>query len=637
MSHGSCDNVVAMVPRLLLISLLLICTAHFSVAQESKPSPPPEIEILKLKGRKPNSDANVDRITSYKTSYEEQEGTASSRLIKKTELKFKFELPVGYTVFNDLIYLVEAQSLYLTTSDITFSLPSARTKEIFDQLRILHPLFDPVEPEEPAWVDATLDFNSSDIRNLLSESDIKRRLPDFKTKTLHAFSRTGSNIFVVALRDPSKARDSFTADLELTGVAPPHVIEGAVVTYRLKITNKGPDTATGIFLEANPAFSFVSVDAGPGKCNESGQYVFCKFPDLEKDRSVEFKIVERSEWNRYPFTDSFENKPLTPKLIKRITVEAKERDPEQENNDLALATEVSQDQNQAPVVELVSPAEFQLLPGPTASVSIRVKASDPDGLIKTVEIVGAKKLAPATLLADGEYELIYKDAGYGLHRPSIKATDNQGRFTTIHGPQFFVNGPARVEITSPRPGTVVKRADGELTVTVHASSAAAPLKKVSLYIWNHEVEAIGNDNFVLELDRCARRCPLRAVAIDENGVETRSDRLELIIASTPITRLAWSDGEYVREFETAKPLKVNQVTLMSSEIYEPLYEAPIRKVEFFVDGQLICTDNEPRVRSSYSECVWRPSPGKYKLLAVTTDVDGMVGKSEVIEVVIERP
>ena len=43
------------------------------------------------------------------------------------------------------------------------------------------------------------------------------------------------------------------------------------------------------------------------------------------------------------------------------------------------------------------------------------------------------------------------------------------------------------------------------------------------------------------------------------------------------------------------------------------------------------------IPNSDFECVWRPAPGKYKLQAVATDVDGMVGKSEVIEVVIERP
>src|SRR6185295_16065869 len=126
-----------------------------------------------------------------------------------------------------------------------------------------------------------------------------------------------------------------------------------------------------------------------------------------------------------------------------------------------------------------------------------------------------------------------------------------------------------------------------------------PIKKVSLRYWDQEVKAIGNNTFLLELRRCSRRCPLHAVAVDEKGVETRSDYLELIIASTPFTKLTWFDGEYVREFETGKPLKVNQVTLMSSASYEPLYEAPIKKVEFFVDGDLVCTDNEPGTRSSY--------------------------------------
>ena len=54
----------------------------------------------------------------------------------------------------------------------------------------------------------------------------------------------------------------------------------------------------------------------------------------------------------------------------------------------------------------------------------------------------------------------------------------------------------------------------------------------------------------------------------------------MIIASTPFTKLTWFDGEYVREFETGKPLKVNQVNLMSSATYEPLYEACSRRWSF---------------------------------------------------------
>ncbi|HZI62762.1 MAG TPA: hypothetical protein VFD62_18775 [Pyrinomonadaceae bacterium] len=61
--------------------------------------------------------------------------------------------------------------------------------------------------------------------------------------------------------------------------------------------------------------------------------------------------------------------------------------------------------------------------------------------------------------------------------------------------------------------------------------------------------------------------------------------------STPMTRMQWHDGEYLREFEAGKPLKVqNGLTL----------HQPMRRL----DGVLVCR---------------------------------MVGKSEVIEVVIERP
>ena len=66
-------------------------------------------------------------------------------------------------------------------------------------------------------------------------------------------------------------------------------------------------------------------------------------------------------------------------------------------------------------------------------------------------------------------------------------------------------------------------------------------------------------------------------------------------------------------------------------------EAEIVKTEIFVDNALVCTIDEANRYWHDYNCVWRPSPGKYKLHAITTDEDGAVGKSEVIEVVIEKP
>jgi hypothetical protein len=103
--------------------------------------------------------------------------------------------------------------------------------------------------------------------------------------------------------------------------------------------------------------------------------------------------------------------------------------------------------------------------------------------------------------------------------------------------------------------------------------------------------------------------------------------------------MQWYDGKYLRDFEAGKPLKVpNGLTIHASAGYEDtFFDTDIVKTQIFVDGVLVCTIDEATQPRNEFNCVWRPSPGRYKLHAIATDVDGMVGKSEVIEVVIERP
>jgi hypothetical protein len=63
-------------------------------------------------------------------------------------------------------------------------------------------------------------------------------------------------------------------------------------------------------------------------------------------------------------------------------------------------------------------------------------------------------------------------------------------------------------------------------------------------------------------------------------------------------------------------------------------------MEYFVDGNLICTKGEQEggFFDSSKGCIWKiPSSGQYKLQAVATDEDGMVGRSRVVEVTIQKP
>jgi hypothetical protein len=158
-------------------------------------------------------------------------------------------------------------------------------------------------------------------------------------------------------------------------------------------------------------------------------------------------------------------------------------------------------------------------------------------------------------------------------------------------------------------------------------------------MWEVDASPVGNDTYVAKVKSCVRKCRVQAIAIDSKGNESRSEYVEFIIASTPTAKMYWYDGEYLRQFEADKPLKVqNGLTLHASAVHESSFnQAEIVKTEIFVDGVLVCSTNESTRAMDEFNCVWRPSPGRYKLHATATDVDGMVGKSEVIEVVIERP
>ncbi|HEX6649854.1 MAG TPA: hypothetical protein VF075_09950, partial [Pyrinomonadaceae bacterium] len=293
------------------------------------------------------------------------------------------------------------------------------------------------------------------------------------------------------------------------------------------------------------------------------------------------------------------------------------------------------------VIEVVSPTMSQTFPGPAATVPIRFKASDPDGFIKKFEIVGhgltapPKVLGQPTLRSDGEYELLYKDVPFGRQWVTIVATDNLGREEKITAPEFFVNGLAKVEITNPKPGTKLNKADGEFTVTIHAGGPV-PLKKVSLEFWNSDATPIGNDEYVVKVKNCWRKCRLQAIAIDENGIESHSEDVEVTILNPPEANVHWWDGESWNDFETGKPYKIDEFILAGTAEHEITYGAPVKKIEIFLNGTLICTDNYPG-SVNQGDCVWRPAPGKYKLQAVATDEDGGVGKSPLIEVTIERP
>jgi hypothetical protein len=630
-------NSVPLLLRLTICLFLFCCLANGSIALAQESAPGVRWELLTMNGSKPNLSATGEGITSYKFDELFNRGKSSVSLVDPTKLPFKIELPVGYTLYNNLVYGITTDAVFTGPTDITFKLPSVRNKETFAQLRILYPQFDYADPKVPKWIDITLEEEISESNaRWLKDVDIKPRLPNFDARTLHAFTEENPLVLLVAVRDSSKRRDKLTADLVLTGTASAEVTEGRTFTSDLKLTNKGPATATGITLHAYQVENSASVTPSVGKCRVDAANIYCTFASLEKDQSIDIKIVERCPW--------YEPDPSRPEqriglLGKFFEVGGTERDPFAENNHLDLETQVYRDANQGPVVEIVSPTLFKIFPGPAATVPIHIKASDPDGFVRKVELLDEEKpLGEATVKANGEYEFIYKDVTFGRHWVTVVVTDNLGRFVTQKSEEFFVNGTAKLEITNPKAGTKLNKADGPVTVTIHAIPGGSRLKKVSLDFWDSDATPVGNDDYVVKVKYCGRKCRVQAIAIDERDIETRSEPVDFIIVDPPRPDVRWFEGEYLQPFEPKQTFKVSQLILAYSAVYEDemMFRANITKLELLANGVSVCSDSAP-VFGSAEKCVWTPAPGKYKLQVIATDEDGAVGKSDPIEITIERP
>src|SRR6185295_17014096 len=108
------------------------------------------VELLTMSGSKPNLTADGVGITSYKTTDLFKRGITR---VRPFDLNFKIELPTGYSLFNNLAYVVTSEAVFSGPNDLTFRVPAGTTKETFENLRILNARRDNADPEKPRWED----------------------------------------------------------------------------------------------------------------------------------------------------------------------------------------------------------------------------------------------------------------------------------------------------------------------------------------------------------------------------------------------------------------------------------------------------------------------------------------------------
>lgn len=613
---------------LTFLALIFLATCTQASGQDV-----PKIDLLKLKDSKPILSPAGEGVTSYKITDLFKRGTTK---IVPFQPKFKVQLPTGYTLLNNMIYGVETDSVFSAPIDVEFCISSADTAELFEKIRILRADPDYADIETPQWVDTTV-MKTGDPSGYLTGLQLEQRLPNFKSRTLHAFVDRDVRVFAVVVRDPNLARDQFTANLKVTS-SDVETVEGQTFSRIVKVTNSGPDAATTVTVRITHALEVKAMKVTGGYCRGANGDVFCRIPKLEKGKSVDVEIVERAPWIPEG-VDASDGRISRWNTRFETYVGAAERDSIYEDNQVVNSLKVLAGTNKSPTLRVTNLKLFEMFPGPSPDVPIRVATSDPDGSISKVEFFEeGRLLGVGNLVGPNEYEFVYKQATFGSHILRVKVTDNLGRDLEARAPEFFVNGLADVEIVSPKKGEKRDKLTDDLKVTIRASNSMSPLKKVSLQSWGSDATPIGNDLYTYVLPACGRKCMVQASAFDANGVETRSETVEFTVMEAPRAELSWFDGEYRKDFTENQSFSVREMILAGVASPQGVGAAKVVKLEVFKDGILFCSEDVDDSIFAHAECEWRNiQPGQYKLQVVATDEDGAVGKSKVITVTITRP
>jgi uncharacterized repeat protein (TIGR01451 family) len=635
------------VPARIAIGLLLF--AGHTIAQDKQPQRPQVsgVELLTMNGGQPELGPDGEGITSFITSDLFKRGQTH---VKPFNWSFKVELPVGYTLFNKLAYMIDTEAVFSGPNDFTFRIPSAPTSALFEKLRILYADYDQAQPDKPRWIDATVEPPFGEYwERYLPRAEFDKRLPDFTTRTLHAFMEESPRILVIAVKDSAIARDNFVADIAVSATPdPPSVMEGRDILYTFKITNNGPDTATGVSFRSYVDPEFVSLKQSQGVCRWDAHNIYCNLGEIPKGSSATVSYAGKCTWNFYNGDQPGKSGGMDATPL----VQAAEGDANFENNQVFASASVVKDQNKAPVVTISSPSSDQFFVGPEVSVNIVANAYDTDGSVAEVQIYNEQKLlGNAKLTVKNTYQLTYDHVPYGQHFLRVIVTDNQGRPSQTPITSFFVNGQAKVEILTPAPNQVITGPIGDLVVTVRATDPARAIKKVIVHSGTQfgvipqvaEPSARKNEYTTTLKDMgMPGRHTLYVVVTDDAGVDTVTYPMQFRITEPPYVTLHYVDGEYSKEFQSGTALSAGvPIKLITDVSHSYDFDHPVvAKLEVFANGQLICNyinkdRKEPTlINADLVKCSWSPAPGKYTLTATAVDSDGAVGKSKPVEVIV---
>ena len=520
-------------------------------------------------------------------------------------------LPDGFVALNNTAYRVTTKAIVAGNHVIRFAVPSVTNEDVFKKLLILHADTDPFDPDGYVWNDVTV-FESASA-------------PNFSKKTIYGKS-DGLGIYVIAKQVREVPPGNAIADLVVTtSGAPDRLTSPSLISYLIKVHNKGPDNATDVGLDDQQSghADLVSVEPSQGKCKPNYNHLLCKLGSLKAGESLTIAVKLKP----------YEGRGLIPKEGQETThnafAVALEKDPDVQNNEASDTVLVFPDPNQLPSVTLNRPVEGALLVAPS-DLTLEATAVDPDGIISKVEFFDKDKSLGLGTSVDGKnYVLTTRDLSYGNHVFFAVTTDNGGRTDWSNGRSIFVNGLAVVSVKSPAPDSLVPPGP-ELVLKALVSHPTGVIDKVQFYSYNRmlgEGTLSGQNTYTLNWkEPPIGQQTISIIAIDGSGIPTLSTPLKFRVGRAP--EVAITSPIHAARFTASGNVSI---TVTAKHDYEF-----IRQVDVFANDKLI--GSAYRIDADGFRFTWINVPeGQYTLKAVAMTESELSGTSKPVSVKVEKP
>lgn len=428
-------------------------------------------------------------------------------------------LPAGYVALNNKAYRITTSAIVAGRHTVRFAVPSVTEENVFQKLRIFHVDNDPFDPDGHVWVDVTVPKSATTSAS-------------FSTKTIYGQAE-GLGIFVIAKLVREVPPSTAIADLVVTttGVTD-RIAAPNLISYTIKVVNKGPDNASDVGLWDSVAgpVNLVSVEPSRGKCKPDYSQIVCKLGSLKVGESITVAVKLKPYEGRSSF-------PQEGREISHDSgAKAVEKDPAPQNNEASDTVLVFPDPNQLPSVTLNSPADQALFVGPV-DITLEATATDSDGSISKVEFFDSDKSLGFGTSVDGKnFVLTARGVSYGIHRFVAVATDNGGRTDWSLQREVFVNGLSIVAVKTPSPDLLVARGSN-LTLTAVASHPSGVIDKVQFFANGRllgEGSLSGPKTYSFKWKGLQPgKYSVAALAIDGSGIPTVSRAVNFEVGTSP--------------------------------------------------------------------------------------------------------